>query len=74
MSEIKGQLLGIILVIMVFGIVAGSLTAIFTNLSASVSSEVAKAVSDNQYSHYSAQVMRTALTAVFSIAQKFKFV
>lgn len=46
MSEIKGQLLGIILVIMVFGIVAASLTTIFTNLTNSVSSEVTQAVND----------------------------
>ena len=46
MSEIKGQLLGIILVIMVFGIVAASLVTIFTNLTNSVSSEVAQAVAD----------------------------
>lgn len=44
MSEIKGQLLGIILVIMVFGIVAAGLTTVFTNLTSSVSSEVSKAV------------------------------
>ena len=43
MSEIKGQLLGIILVIMVFGIVAASLTAIFTSLPETISSEVASA-------------------------------
>ncbi len=43
MSEIKGQLLGIILVIMVFGIVAAGLTAVFTSLTNTVSSEVAKA-------------------------------
>jgi len=45
MSEIKGQLLGIILVIMVFGIVAAGLTTVFTNLTNSVSSEVAKGIS-----------------------------
>ncbi len=44
MSEIKGQLLGIILVIMVFGIVAAGLTTVFKNLTSSVSSEVAHAV------------------------------
>ena len=43
MSEIKGQLLGIILVIMVFGIVAASMTTIFTNLTNSVSSQVVDA-------------------------------
>lgn len=46
MSEIKGQLLGIILVIMIFGIVAAGLTTIFTNLTNSVSSEVNRAVAD----------------------------
>ena len=45
MSEIKGQLLGIILVIMVFGIVAAGLTTVFTNLTSSVSSQVAKGIS-----------------------------
>jgi hypothetical protein len=45
MSELKGQLLGIVLVLMVFGIVAASLTAIFNNLSSSVTSEVSKAIS-----------------------------
>lgn len=46
MSEIKGQLLGIILVIMVFGIVAAGLTTVFTNLTSSVSSEVTDALSE----------------------------
>ena len=45
MSGIKGQLLGIVLVLMVFGIVAAALTTIFTGLSNSVTSEVSKAVS-----------------------------
>lgn len=45
MSELKGQLLGIVLVLMVFGIVAASLTAIFNNLSSSVSTEVSNAIS-----------------------------
>jgi len=45
MSEIKGQLLGIVLVLMVFGIVAAGLTLVFTNLTSSVSSEVSRAVS-----------------------------
>lgn len=47
MSEIKGQLLGIILVILVFGVVATGITAVFQNLTSSVSSEVAKAVTTN---------------------------
>ena len=45
MSELKGQLLGIILVIMVFGIVAAGLTAIFNGLTGSVTSQVSKAIS-----------------------------
>ena len=45
MSEIKGQLLGIILVLMVFGIVAAGLTTVFQNLTNTVSSEVSQAVS-----------------------------
>ena len=44
MSEIKGQLLGIILVIMVFGIVAAGLTTVFKNLTSSVSSQVNDAI------------------------------
>ena len=47
MSEIKGQLLGIILVIMVFGIVAAGLTAVFRNLTDSVSSQVVDAVNSS---------------------------
>lgn len=47
MSEIKGQLLGIILVIMVFGIVAAGLTTVFKNLTSSVSSEVNGAINTN---------------------------
>ena len=45
MSEIKGQLLGIILVIIVCGVVAAGISTVFQNLTNSVSSEVAKAVS-----------------------------
>ena len=44
MSEIKGQLLGIILVIIIFGAVAGTLATVFTNMTNSVSSEMAKAI------------------------------
>ena len=45
MSEIKGQLLGIILVLMVFGIMAATLTTVFTNLTGSVSDEVSATIS-----------------------------
>lgn len=44
MSEIKGQLLGIILVIIIFGAVAGGLATVFQNMTSSVSSEMAKAI------------------------------
>ena len=47
MSEIKGQLLGIILVIIVFGVVATGIYTVFENLTSSVSSEVAKAATTN---------------------------
>lgn len=46
MSEIKGQLLGIILVIMAFGVVAAGLHGVFTNLTNTVSSQVEVAVDD----------------------------
>ena len=42
MSEIKGQLLGIILVLVVFGAIAATLTGVFTTLSNSVETEVGK--------------------------------
>ena len=44
MSELKGQLLGIILVIIVCGAVAGALATAFTNMAGSVSTEMAKAI------------------------------
>ena len=40
MSEIKGQLLGIILVLLIFGTVAAGLTAVFNSLTETVTSEV----------------------------------
>ncbi len=57
MSEIKGQLLGIILVITIFGAVSTAVAAIFTNLTAAVENEVSKEVdgyvkSKPQYLHY----------------------
>ena len=49
MSEIKGQLLGIILVLSIFLTVSVALTAIFTNMTNSVESKVSEVVeSDNQ--------------------------
>jgi len=40
MSEIKGQLLGIVLVLTLFGIVSGVLIAAFTSMSQSVGDKV----------------------------------
>ena len=48
MSEIKGQLLGIIIVLMVFAAVSGAMVALFNNLTKSVSDHVSEVVSDNQ--------------------------
>ena len=45
MSEIKGQILGIILVLTVFGAVGGTLVAIFKNLANTVESKVNSEVS-----------------------------
>lgn len=49
MSEIKGQLLGIILVLSIFLTVSVALTAVFTNMTNSVESKVSEVVEfDNQ--------------------------
>lgn len=49
MSEIKGQLLGIILVLSIFLTVSVALTAIFTNMTNSIESKVSEVVEfDNQ--------------------------
>ena len=45
MSEIKGQILGIIIVLMIFGVVSGAMIAMFNNLTAAVSENVAETVS-----------------------------
>lgn len=42
MSEIKGQILGVILVLMVFAIVAGTMTAVFSSLSKTVTDKVSQ--------------------------------
>ena len=44
MSEIKGQLLGIILVLSIFLTVSVALTAIFTNMTDSVENKVSEVV------------------------------
>ena len=46
MSEIKGQLLGIILVVTIFGIVGGALAAIFSNLTDTVEEKVSQEIAD----------------------------
>ena len=46
MSEIKGQLLGIIIVLMIFGIVSGAMIAMFNNFTNAVSDNVAGLVSE----------------------------
>lgn len=46
MSEIKGQLLGILLVLMIFASVSVAATQIFTNLTNSVQAEVSEVVLD----------------------------
>ncbi|MCR4880063.1 MAG: hypothetical protein K5906_03810 [Bacilli bacterium] len=45
MSEIKGQLLGIIIVLMVFAAVSGAMVAIFKNFSDGVSNNVVEIIS-----------------------------
>ncbi|MCR5505852.1 MAG: hypothetical protein K6F07_02525 [Bacilli bacterium] len=49
MSEIKGQLLGIILVLTVFGVVGGALATIFYSMSQAVETKVTNEV--DEYSH-----------------------
>jgi len=42
MSEIKGQLLGILLVLMLFGTMTVALTAIFSNMTGKIENEVSE--------------------------------
>lgn len=51
MSEIKGQILGIIIVLMIFGVVSGAMVAMFNNLTKSVSDNVAELASEDYTSH-----------------------
>ena len=50
MSEIKGQILGIIIVLMIFGIVSGAMVALFHNLTNAVSENVMEIVNSEQSS------------------------
>ena len=53
MSELKGQLLGIILVLMVFGAVSAAMVIVFNNLTKSVENQVSEiAGSSSQNSAY----------------------
>ena len=47
MTEIKGQLLGIVLLLMVFGIAGGVLLGTYYKLSEKVETQVEQIVSDN---------------------------
>ncbi len=55
MSEIKGQLLGIILVLSIFLTVSVALTAIFTNMTKSVENKVSEVVDFDNSSQPSSQ-------------------
>ena len=46
MSEIKGQLLGIILVVMVFAAVGGVMISAFRNFGTTISNEVSSAITE----------------------------
>jgi len=46
MSEIKGQLLGIIIVLMVFAAVGGTMVTLFTNFSKTVENNVTSLVNE----------------------------
>lgn len=48
MSEIKGQLLGIILVLMIFGVVSGAMVALFSNFTKTVESHVSEMINENE--------------------------
>lgn len=57
MSEIKGQLLGIILVLSIFLTVSVALTAIFTNMTKSVENKVSEVVDFDSTSQTSNQAL-----------------
>lgn len=45
MSEIKGQLLGIVLTIALFGLLAGAMVSVFSSQTAKIETDVAAVVS-----------------------------
>ena len=50
MSEINGQVLGVLLVIGIFGIVAGAITAVVTNLSNAIEERTTETIDSTQFS------------------------
>ena len=50
MSEIKGQILGIIIVLMIFGVVSGAMIAVFNNLSKTVTDNVNELITSDSTS------------------------
>ena len=50
MSEIKGQILGIIIVLMIFGVVSGAMIAMFNNMTKAVSDNVAEIIDEESSS------------------------
>ena len=50
MSEIKGQILGIIIVLMIFGVVSGAMIAMFNNMTKAVSDNVAELIDEESSS------------------------
>ena len=52
MSEIKGQILGIIIVLMIFGVVSGAMIALFNNLSQTVTDNVNELITSESSSEY----------------------
>ena len=52
MSEIKGQILGIIIVLMIFGVVSGAMIAVFNNLSKTVTDNVNELITSDSTSEF----------------------
>ncbi len=47
MSELKGQILGIFIVLAIFAAIIGPLKTVFTNLTSEVANEVTEVVNNN---------------------------
>ena len=57
MSEIKGQILGIVLVLMIFGIVSGAMVAIFRSLTNNVQEQVNELVDSSAQIQFNHQML-----------------